>query len=138
MDIEQAKQYAKKLKKQFADDLEYHRNTGNYKFEITPGDIYNAAIYGYELAIKEEQTPLTNEIIKKNGFTVRKQNEMGYVHYEIEEPEYVEIKNYNGLFELIIWNHSDIVFEKDVKYVEDVQKALDICDVSLRFKAYEK
>lgn len=134
MNIEQAKQKAKELKKQFADELEYLRSTGNYKFEITPGDIYNAVMYGYELAAKEEQTPLTNEIIKKNGFTVREQNEMGYVHYEIEEPEYVEIKNYNGHFELIIWSYSDIVFEKDVKYVEDVQKALDICEVPLRFK----
>jgi hypothetical protein len=53
MDIEQAKQKAKELKKQFADELEYHRSTGNYKFEITPGDIYNAVMYGYELATKE-------------------------------------------------------------------------------------
>ena len=138
MNINDAKQQAKELKKQFTDELEYHRSTGNYKFEITPGDIYNAVMYGYELATKEEQTLLTNEIIKKNGFTVREQNDMGYVHWEIEEPEYVEIKNYNGRFELIIWSYSDIVFEKDVKYVEDVQKALDICEVPLRFKAYER
>ena len=48
MDIGQAKQKAKELKKQFADELEYHRNTGNYKFEITPGDIYVAFLKGFE------------------------------------------------------------------------------------------
>ena len=116
-------------------EREFLDKRSNGEYEITPKDIYEAIMYGYELATKEIQTTLTNEIIEKNGFSVRERNEMGYVHYEIEEPEYVEIKNYNGLFELIIWNYSDIVFEKDVKYVEDVQKALDICDVPLRFKA---
>lgn len=135
MNKEQIKEKAKELKKQYIEELEHHKSTGNYKFEITPGDIYNAVIYGYELAVKEEQTPLTNEIIEKNGFSIREQNEMGYVHYEIEEPEYIEIKNYNGHFELIIWNYSDIVVEKNVKFVEDVQKALDLCDIPLRFKA---
>ena len=48
MDIEQAKQKANELKKQFAYELEYHRSTGNYKFEITPGDIYGAFMKGFE------------------------------------------------------------------------------------------
>ena len=128
MNKEQIKKLALEREREFLDK----RSNGD---EITPKDIFNAVMYGYELATKEEQTPLTNEIIEKNGFIVKERNEMGYVHYEIEEPEYVEIKNYNGNFELIIWSYSDIVFENDVKYVEDIQKVLDVCDVPLRFKA---
>lgn len=129
MNKKEIKKLALEREKEFIDK----RSNGEY--EITPKDIYEAVMYGFELATKESQTPLTNEIIKKNGFTIRDQNEQGYVHWEIEEPEYIEIKNYNGIFELVIWNYSDIAFEKDVKFVEDVQKALDACDVPLRFKA---
>jgi len=44
--MNQAKEAAKALKKEWQDELDKHRNSGNYKFEITPGDIQSVFMEG--------------------------------------------------------------------------------------------
>lgn len=46
--LEQIKRSAKQLKNDYAEDLEYNRERGNYKFEITPGNIQDAYMKGAE------------------------------------------------------------------------------------------
>ena len=48
--MEQVKSAAKLLKKDYEEDLALNRAHGNYKYEITPGDIYKAVLYGAEIA----------------------------------------------------------------------------------------
>lgn len=50
---EEVKKQAKELKQFFTEELEIHRSNGNYKYEITPKDIYNAFMLGYEMATKK-------------------------------------------------------------------------------------
>jgi len=76
-----------------------------------------------------EPLRVTDEIILKNGFKITEQNEMGYIHYEIEEPEYVEIENFSRHFTLTIWSYSDIVYHKDISYVHEIQHAFKNHDV---------
>lgn len=46
--LEQIKKSAKQLKKDYAEDLEYNHERGNYKVEITPGNIQDAYMKGSE------------------------------------------------------------------------------------------
>ena len=46
--LEQIKKSAKQLKKDYTEDLEYNRERGNYKVEITTGNIQDAYMKGAE------------------------------------------------------------------------------------------
>lgn len=50
--MEEAIKYGKQLKDFFINELEIHRKNGNYKYEITPKDIYNAFMKGFEFCTK--------------------------------------------------------------------------------------
>ena len=49
--LEQIKKSAKELKKEYAEDLEYNRERGNYKVEITPGNIQDTYMKGAEAVL---------------------------------------------------------------------------------------
>jgi hypothetical protein len=57
---EQIKAAAKLLKKEYEDDLSLNRAHGNYKYEITPGDIYKAVLYGAEIAAALQNSESAN------------------------------------------------------------------------------
>ena len=77
-----------------------------------------------------EPIKLTHEFIEKNGFEILESNEMGYVHYHLEAIEGIDIKDYNGNYELTIWFYDEIQFMKDIKYVHELQNALNVCKVT--------
>ena len=58
--MEQVKAAAKLLKKDYEEDLALNRAHGNYKYEITPGDIYKAVLYGAEVASTIQNIEQTN------------------------------------------------------------------------------
>lgn len=58
--MEQIKAAAKLLKKDYEEDLALNRAHGNYKYEITPGDIYKAVLYGAEVASTIQNIEQTN------------------------------------------------------------------------------
>ena len=51
--LKEAKNFAKSLKNDFADDLEYNRERGNYKYEITPGDIQSSFMKGVDFVLSK-------------------------------------------------------------------------------------
>lgn len=76
-----------------------------------------------------EPIKITNEFIEKNGFKIVEMNEHGYIYYYRESPTGIDIKNYNGNYELTIWDYDTIQFTKSIKYVHELQNALNICKI---------
>ena len=77
-----------------------------------------------------EPIELTHEFIEKNGFEILESNDMGYVHYHLDSVDGIDIKDYNGHYELTIWSYDEIQFMKTIKYVHEFQNALNICKVT--------
>ena len=77
-----------------------------------------------------EPIELTHEFIEKNGFEIIESNDMGYVHYHLDSVDSIDIKDYNGHYELTIWSYDEIQFMKNIKYVHEFQNALNICKVT--------
>ena len=51
--LNEANGVSKQLKKDFSEDLEYNRQRGNYKFEITPGDIQSVFMKGVNFVLSK-------------------------------------------------------------------------------------
>ena len=49
----EAKKSANVLKDFFVNELQLHRNSGNFKYEITPKDICNAYMKGVEYVLQK-------------------------------------------------------------------------------------
>lgn len=112
----------------------FHNNYTNENYQVWPTFLSQATNYGKRLNATFEDInitpiPLTDEILKKNGFEYFHKNyaSLSYEHpFQLKMNEWPDENGLNGL-----WTIFDII---EIRFVHQLQHALRLCGIDKEIK----